>query len=104
TTRSATPADVKAAPLAAAEPGPITGDPDTYPEGIVDVSRLLTPGATEKPVDWNALGSATYDLSDAVRLRSPRAEPSRSSARVRRAAPPGGRRGSPRRWSVRPRR
>jgi subtilisin len=37
---SATPADVKAALLAAAEPGPIVGDPDTFPEGIVNVSTF----------------------------------------------------------------
>jgi len=36
----ATPAQVRAALLAAAEPGPITGDPDTYPEGILNVSGL----------------------------------------------------------------
>jgi subtilisin family serine protease len=36
----ASPASVKAALLAAAEPGPITGDPDTYPEGIVNVSSF----------------------------------------------------------------
>ena len=40
TTRSATPADVMAALLAAAEPGLITGDPDTYPEGIVNLSSF----------------------------------------------------------------
>jgi hypothetical protein len=40
TTRSATPAGRKAALLAATEPGLITGDPDTYPEGIVSVQLL----------------------------------------------------------------
>jgi hypothetical protein len=40
TTCPATPADVKAALLAATDPGPITGDPDTYPEGIVNVSSF----------------------------------------------------------------
>jgi subtilisin family serine protease len=34
----ATPAQVRAALLAAAEPGPIPGDPDAYPEGVVNVS------------------------------------------------------------------
>jgi hypothetical protein len=33
-------ADAKAALLAAAEPGPIAGDPDAYPEGIVNVSSF----------------------------------------------------------------
>ena len=36
----ATPAQVQAALIAAAEPGPITGDPDAYAEGIVNVSGL----------------------------------------------------------------
>ena len=36
----ATPAQVQAALMARAEPGPITGDPDAYPEGIVNVSGL----------------------------------------------------------------
>jgi subtilisin len=36
----ATPAQVRTALLAATEPGPITGDPDTYPEGIVNVSSF----------------------------------------------------------------
>jgi subtilisin family serine protease len=36
----ATPAQVRAALLATAEPGPIPGDPDTFPEGIVNVSTL----------------------------------------------------------------
>jgi subtilisin family serine protease len=34
----ATPAQVRAALVAAAEPGPIAGDPDAYPEGVVNVS------------------------------------------------------------------
>ncbi len=34
----------KREPTDAAEPGPITGDPDTYPEGIENVSMLLTRG------------------------------------------------------------
>ena len=33
----ATPAQVRLAVLAAAEPGPISGDPDGYAEGIVNV-------------------------------------------------------------------
>lgn len=36
----ATPAQVRASLIAAEEPGPITGDPDAYPEGIVNVSTL----------------------------------------------------------------
>jgi subtilisin len=36
----ATPAQVRTALIAAAEPGPIPGDPDTYPEGIVNVSTF----------------------------------------------------------------
>ncbi len=36
----ASPADVRAALISLAEPGPITGDPDAYPEGIVNVSSL----------------------------------------------------------------
>ena len=36
----ATPANVKAALLARAEPGPIVGDPDPFPEGILNVSGL----------------------------------------------------------------
>jgi subtilisin len=36
----ATPAQVRAALLAAAEPGPIPGDPDTFPEGVVNVSTF----------------------------------------------------------------
>jgi subtilisin len=35
---AATPAHVQAALIAAAEPGPITGDPDAFPEGIVNVA------------------------------------------------------------------
>ncbi|MBK5288893.1 MAG: S8 family serine peptidase [Acidimicrobiia bacterium] len=34
----ASPADVKAALLANAEPGPITGDPDAFPEGVLNVA------------------------------------------------------------------
>jgi subtilisin len=34
------PADVRAALLTRAEPGPIPGDPDSYPEGIVSVAGL----------------------------------------------------------------
>jgi subtilisin family serine protease len=36
----ATPAQVKAALLARAEPGPIPGDPDAYPEGVLNVRGL----------------------------------------------------------------
>ena len=36
----ATPAEVKAALLAAAEPGPIEGDPDAFPEPILNVSTF----------------------------------------------------------------
>jgi subtilisin family serine protease len=36
----ASPATVKAALLALAEPGPIPGDPDAFHEGIVNVSTL----------------------------------------------------------------
>jgi subtilisin family serine protease len=36
----ASPAQVKAALIAFEEPGPIPGDPDAYPEGIVNVSTL----------------------------------------------------------------
>ena len=36
----ATPAQVRAALIAAAEPGPIPGDPDAFPEGIVNVSTF----------------------------------------------------------------
>ena len=36
----ATPAQAKAALIAAAEPGPIPGDPDAFPEGIVNVSTF----------------------------------------------------------------
>jgi subtilisin len=36
----ASPATVRAALISLAEPGPIPGDPDTYPEGIVNVSTL----------------------------------------------------------------
>ena len=36
----ATPDFIKAQILANAEPGPIPGDPDTLPEGIVNVSRF----------------------------------------------------------------
>ena len=36
----ASPADVRAALISLAEPGPIPGDPDAYPEGIVNVSTL----------------------------------------------------------------
>jgi len=36
----ASPANVQAALLATAEPGPITGDPDAFPEGIVNVAGL----------------------------------------------------------------
>jgi subtilisin family serine protease len=36
----ATPAQVRAALVAAAEPGPIPGDPDAFPEGIVNVSTF----------------------------------------------------------------
>jgi subtilisin family serine protease len=34
------PADVRAALLAHAEPGPVAGDPDTYPEGVLNVATL----------------------------------------------------------------
>ncbi len=34
----ASPAQVRAALIAAAEPGPITGDPDTFHEGVVNVA------------------------------------------------------------------
>jgi subtilisin len=37
---AASPADVRAALLTRAEPGPIPGDPDSYPEGIVNVAGL----------------------------------------------------------------
>jgi len=37
---SATPAQVRAALISLEEPGPIPGDPDSYPEGIVNVSTL----------------------------------------------------------------
>jgi subtilisin len=37
---SASPADVRAALISLAEAGPIPGDPDTFPEGILDVSTL----------------------------------------------------------------
>ena len=36
----AAPADVRAALISLAEPGPIPVDPDAYPEGIVNVSSL----------------------------------------------------------------
>jgi subtilisin family serine protease len=36
----ATPAQIRTALIAAAEPGPIPGDPDAFPEGIVNVSTL----------------------------------------------------------------
>lgn len=36
----ATPAEVRAALLASAEPGPIPGDPDAFPEGVVNVAGL----------------------------------------------------------------
>jgi hypothetical protein len=36
----AAPAEVKAALLALAEPGPIAGDPDSFAEGILDVSSV----------------------------------------------------------------
>jgi subtilisin family serine protease len=36
----ATPAAVRTALLALAEPGPIAGDPDSFPEGVLDVSTL----------------------------------------------------------------
>jgi subtilisin family serine protease len=36
----ASPADVRAALISLAEPGPIPGDPDAFPEGIVNVSTL----------------------------------------------------------------
>jgi subtilisin family serine protease len=37
---SATPAQVRGAILGAAEPGPIPGDPDNFPEGVLDVSSF----------------------------------------------------------------
>jgi len=37
---NATPADVRSALIALAEPGPIPGDPDAFPEGVVHVSEL----------------------------------------------------------------
>lgn len=37
---SATPAQVRAALIAAADPGPIPEDPDSFPEGVLDVSSL----------------------------------------------------------------
>jgi subtilisin len=36
----ATPAQVRSALIAAAEPGPIPRDPDAFPEGIVNVTGL----------------------------------------------------------------
>jgi subtilisin family serine protease len=36
----ASPAQVRTALVSLAEPGPITGDPDSYPEGIVNLSHL----------------------------------------------------------------
>ena len=37
---AASPAEVKAALIAACEPGPIPEDPDTFPEGVVNVSTF----------------------------------------------------------------
>jgi hypothetical protein len=36
----ASPADVRAALISLAESGPIPGDPDAFPEGVVNVSTL----------------------------------------------------------------
>ena len=44
------PRKVRKAILSAAEPGPIAGDPDNEPEGVLDVSQF----SLEKPVFWRA--------------------------------------------------
>jgi subtilisin family serine protease len=58
---AARPADVRNALIAAAEPGPILGDPDSSPEGVLQVSTLgppvigrppLPPIAPPEPPSW----------------------------------------------------
>jgi subtilisin family serine protease len=48
---AATWAEVRAALIATAEPGPIPGDPDAYPEGVVHVQNgaVATAGTTQAP-------------------------------------------------------
>jgi subtilisin family serine protease len=61
---AATWAEVRAALIATAEPGPIPGDPDAYPEGVVHVQNgaAATAGTTQAP----ALPDAPAPLSAAV--------------------------------------
>jgi subtilisin family serine protease len=72
---AALPAEVRSALIASAEPGPIPGDPDAYPEGVVHVTALTAVGPVSSPLPGLPAGPVVPPLLPTLPLLPPLAPP-----------------------------